>query len=60
MSISELVRLFTEHCHMEWAFGMSMQEMALPQKCFEAENNLQLINLLNNREQVSEFYKPKW
>jgi len=45
---------------MEWAFGMSMQEMALPQKCFEAENNLQLINLLNSREQVSEFYKPKW
>lgn len=60
MSVSELVRMFTEHCHMEWMMGMSMAEMNLPAKCYEAENNLQLINLLNSREQVSEFYKPKW
>jgi len=52
--------MFTEHCHMEWMMGMSMAEMNLPAKCYEAENNLQLINLLNSREQVSEFYKPKW
>ncbi|AEJ81528.1 gp009 [Erwinia phage vB_EamP-S6] len=39
---------------------MSMAEMALPPACYEAEKNLQLINLLNSREQVGEFYKPKW
>lgn len=60
MQLSELIRVFTEHCHMEWMIGMSMQEMGLPQKCYEAEKNLQFINLLNSREQVSEFYKPKW
>lgn len=40
--------------------GMSEKEMNLPKICYKAEDNLQLIHLLNNQEQVSEFYKPKW
>ncbi len=60
MQLSELIRVFTEHCHMEWAFGMTVAEMNLPPVCFQAEKNLQLINLLNSREQVGDFYKPKW
>lgn len=58
MGLSELIRQFTEHCHMEWMIGISMDQMNLPKKCFEAENNLQLIHLLNSQEQVSDFYKP--
>lgn len=60
MGLSELIRQFTEHCHMEWMIGMSEQEMGLPRACFKAEDNLQLIHLLNSKEQVSDFYKPKW
>ena len=60
MQLSELIRVFTEHCHMEWMVGTSMADMNLPAECYKAEDNLQLINLLNNREQVGEFYQPKW
>lgn len=60
MGLSELVRSITEHFHMEWMVGMDKKQMALPDICFDAEKNLQLIHVLNNKEQVSEFYKPKW
>lgn len=58
MGLSELIRSMTEYFHMEWMVGTTKDDMGLPELCYEAEKNLQLIHLLNSKEQISDFYKP--